>query len=221
MKYDLEKYIVKNIDDGIWKSNSKIPIENELIKITNLSKMSVRKVIDKLKEREILYSIQGKGVYVSPFNSGSKIVKLEEILNATKVTTLPSKSKIPSILLKRFDEEFEFDENKMLTFVKLYFVKDEIVAFTLNWLSNGDDSYNIKDIIKGKTSIYTDKKFNKLINVHKLEETSNSDKNILLTKFEYVPTIYSYYINKNRNITMLRVSKIKPKFYNALEIKNR
>ncbi len=220
MKFDLEKYILDMIDNQEWKVNERIDSEQKLIKKSGLSKMSVRKVIDRLKEREVLYSIQGNGIFVSPFNLNSKIIKLEKTLNATKVTILPSKSKIPNILLKRFNEEFELDEDKIITFVKLYFVRDEIVAFTLNWLNNNDGKYNIKDILKGKTSIYDEEEFNKLINIHRLEKTSSSDKNILLTTFEFVPTTYSYFINKNRNILMLRITKIKPKFYNAIEIKN-
>jgi len=224
MKYDLEKYIVKKIDSGEWEHDKPIDSEKKLIIESGLSKMSVRKIIDKLKEREILYSIQGFGVFVSPYNKSSKFIKLEDSLKATKVTILPSRSKLPEKLLKNFNNknnDFGIDEDKMITFVKLYFVRDEIVAFTLNWLDNSDGNYNIKDIIKEKTSIYDGNDFNKLINVHKLEETSSSDKNILLTTFEYVPTTYSYYINKSRKVLMLRITKTKPKFYNALEVKNR
>ncbi len=221
MKFDLEKYILDGIDDGKWKKNEKIPIEQELIKISGLSKMSVRKIVEKLREREVLYTIQGKGVFVSPFNGYSKIKKLTDILGATKVTYLPSTSKIPEILLKRFNKSFELNTNKLIIFVKLYFVKEEIVAYSLNWLNNEDNDYVLKDVVRGERSIYDEKKFNKVINIHKLEETSPSDKNILLTNFEYVPTTYSYYIKRDRSIVMMRMAKIQPKFYSALEVKNK
>lgn len=221
MKYDLENYILENIESGNWKINKKIPIEQKLIELSGLSKMTVRKIIEKLKEREILYSIQGRGVFVSPFFKHSKIDKLTNILGATKVTYLPSSSKIPSILLKRFNEKFEIAEENIITFVKLYFIKDEIIGYSINWLNNEDKSYVLKNIIAKREDIFERRDFNKIINIHKLEETSSSDKNILLTTFEYIPTIYSYFIKRDRNIVMMRIAKIRPKYYNTFEIKNR
>lgn len=221
MKFDLEEYILNKINTNQWKRNEKIPVERELIELSSLSKMTIRKNIEKLKEREILYSIKGKGVYVSPFNKYSKIEKLSDLLKATKVTYLPSSSKIPEILLKRFNKEFEIKPDKMITFVKLYFIDEEIVGFTLNWLNNEENKYNLKKIISDNKSIFEKKDFDKIINIHKLEEATVLDKNILLTKYEYLPTIYSYFIKNNRNIVMIRVSKIKPKHYHSLEVKNR
>lgn len=221
MKFNLELYIIEKIDSGEWPENKAIPVEQKLIELSGLSKMTVRKTIEKLREREIVYSMQGKGVFASPFHNQSKIERLADTIGATKVTYLPSSSKIPKILLKRFDVDFEIDPNKLITYVKLYFIEDEIVAFTLNWLNNEDNKYTLKEIIKAEKSVFDKKDFNKVINIHKLEETSSSDKNILLTTFEYVPTTYSYYIKKDRKIVMMRLAKIKPKFYHAFEIKNR
>lgn len=221
MKFNLEEYIINKIDKGDWKPNKAIESEKKLIEVSGLSKMSVRKILDKLKEREVLYSVQGNGVYVSPFINCLKVEKLEKLLGATKVTTLPSKTKIPLSLLGKFDEFSDMREEDTLTFVKLYFIKEEIVAFTLNWLNNSEKKYNIKDIINGNKSLHVEENFNKIISKHKLEETSSSDRNILLTSFEYVPTSYSYYIKKNRQVSMIRITKMKPKFYSALEVKNK
>ncbi len=203
------------------KREWEIPIEKNLIKLSGLSKMTVRKVIDKLREREILYSMQGKGVFVSPFHEYSKIKRLTDVLGATKITYLPSSSKIPEILLKRFHKDFEIDLDKVITYVKLYFVDEEIVAFTLNWINNVDNKYSLKEVVRGDKSVFDEADFNKVINVHKLEETSSSDKNILLTTFEFIPTIYSYLIKKDRSVVMMRIAKIKPRFYQSFEVKNR
>ncbi len=221
MKFDLEKYIVDKVFSGEWQPNEKIPVEGELMKLSGLSKMTVRKAVERLREREILYANQGRGVFVSPFCKNAKINKLTDILGATKVTYLPSSSKIPQILIKRFNEEFEMKEEDIITFVKLYFVGDEIVAYTLNWLNNESGKYSAKQIVNGDGRIFQNSEFNKVITVHKMEETSSSDKNILLTDFEYIPTSYSYYIKKDRNVVMMRVCKTKPKYYSSFEVKSR
>ncbi len=218
---DLEKYIVEKVELGEWKPNQRIPTEVELIEISGLSKMSVRKVVEKLREREVLYASQGRGVFVSPFSANAKIHKLSNVLKATKVTYLPSSSKIPSKLLKRFNADFEMKEKNTITFVKLYFVKDEIVAYTINWLNNEDGEYSPKEVVNGKGRIFDDSDFNKVISTHKLESTTQTDKNILLTEFDFVPTTYSYYIKKDRNIVMMRVTKVKHKYFSAFEVKNK
>ena len=183
--------------------------------------MTVRKVIDKLNEREIVYSVQGKGSFISPFHSYSKPEKLTDILGATKVVCLPCSSKIPKSLLRKFDENFKIDIEKIITYAKLYFIEDKIVAFTLNWLNNEDKKHTLKDVLSKNRSVFDDPDFNKIISTHKLEKTSPSDKNILLANFEYTPTIYSYFVKKNRNILLMRVSKILPKYYQSFEVKNR
>ncbi|BDU67720.1 MAG: hypothetical protein TYPL_3730 [Candidatus Tyloplasma litorale] len=219
MKFDLEKYIIDKIYSNEWKINSKIPIEQKLIEKSNLSKMTVRKVIDKLKEREILYTIKGKGTFVSSFYKKSKMFYLSEIIGATKVIYLPSSSKIPSILLNKVNKEFQMDLNEHITFVKLYFINDEIVAYSINWLNNMEKKYSLKQVISGNVDIHSRKNFNKVINMHKLEIASLSDKNILLNDLEYIPTTYSYYLKKDRNVAMMRVTKVKPKYFSAFEVK--
>lgn len=221
MKISLEKYILDKVDSGEWKPNQKIPTELELIELSGMSKMSVRKVIEKLREREVLYATQGRGIFVSPFAKNANIQKLTDILKATKVTYLPSTSKMPKILLKRFNEDFKINEENIITFVKLYFVDEEIVAYTLNWLINDNGKYSKHQIINDEGKIFDEGDFTKVISTHKLELTSSSDKNILLTDFEYVPTTYSYYIKKDRDIVMLRVCKTKPKYYTSFEVKNK
>ena len=222
MKFDLEKFIYQKIIKSEWKPNNKIPSEIELIKISNLSKMSIRKVVEKFKEREILYSIQGKGVFVSSFFKESKIEKLSEKLGATKVTFLPSTLNMPKSLLKKFDKEFAINEKDYFSFVKFYFIDDEVVAYTVNWLCNKKLKLMPSEILNNKFSILGGTKFEKVINLNKFEQASQTDSNILLMEENsYIPTTYSYYVEKNRNIYMMRIVKVKPKYFNSFEIKNK
>ena len=131
MKFDLEKYILNKINSKEWKQNEKIPTEIKFIEFTGMSKMTIRKIIERLKQKEALYSIQGKGVFVSPFYAYSKFERLSDTLGATKIICLPSSSKIPQVLLKKFGKKFEINMEKIITFVKLYFVKDEIIGFNV------------------------------------------------------------------------------------------
>ncbi len=61
----LEKILRKNIEKGVWKEDVKIPSENELSREYNLSRMTVRSVLNKLSQEGLIYRVPGKGTFVS------------------------------------------------------------------------------------------------------------------------------------------------------------
>ena len=60
----LEAIIKENIMAGIWPPDHKIPSENELGTLYNISRMTVRLVITQLVNKGFLYRVQGKGTFV-------------------------------------------------------------------------------------------------------------------------------------------------------------
>lgn len=61
----LEEIIKQRIEDEEWQSNSSIPSENELSRMYGISRMTVRSVITRLVHEGLLYSVPGKGTFVS------------------------------------------------------------------------------------------------------------------------------------------------------------
>ncbi|PKN96242.1 MAG: hypothetical protein CVU43_21735 [Chloroflexi bacterium HGW-Chloroflexi-5] len=53
-----------NIMDGIWKPNDKLPSENELSSMFNVSRNTVRSAIQKLRTMGVLISVQGQGTFI-------------------------------------------------------------------------------------------------------------------------------------------------------------
>lgn len=60
----LTKEIEHKVDNGVWKTGSKIPSERELSVIYNVSRITVRNAINELVLKGKLEKIQGKGTYV-------------------------------------------------------------------------------------------------------------------------------------------------------------
>ncbi len=56
--------ILKKIQNSEYRANQVLPSENELCKIYNVSRITVRKALDELIHEDILYSIRGKGSFV-------------------------------------------------------------------------------------------------------------------------------------------------------------
>ncbi len=216
----VEQYIYEKINAGEWKPNYKLPTEEKLIETLSVSKMTVRKAIDSLKHQEVLYSIQGKGVYVSPFFESYKFVTLAEKLGATHIETLPSNSKMPEQILTMFSNDIKFDLDNIDSFVRLYFIKSEIVAYSINWINYKVINSVPSKVFQGK-QLFTDKRFSKVISINKMEITTSTDKNLLLLDAQWIPTTYSYYIMSDRKIALTRIIKTKPKYFTSYDFKTR
>ncbi|WP_233559088.1 GntR family transcriptional regulator [Micromonospora radicis] len=55
----------ERIASGEWAPGSKIPSENELNTMYGLSRMTVRQVLNRLVDEDLLYRVQGKGTFVA------------------------------------------------------------------------------------------------------------------------------------------------------------
>lgn len=59
------EYIKQNIEDGIWEVGHKIPSENELTKLLQVSRPSIRVALQQFIAIGALVSVHGKGTFVS------------------------------------------------------------------------------------------------------------------------------------------------------------
>ena len=57
--------IKKDIISGKYKSSKKIPTEDELCKIYNVSKITIRDAVERLAAEGYLDKIQGKGMFIN------------------------------------------------------------------------------------------------------------------------------------------------------------
>jgi GntR family transcriptional regulator of arabinose operon len=65
-KYEMIKeYILESVKSGMFPSGMMIPSESDFCRLFKVSRISVRKAIDELVLREILYRRQGKGTFVA------------------------------------------------------------------------------------------------------------------------------------------------------------
>ena len=73
--YEIEEYLLNNIKKSFYLPDEKIESENELVKKFGVSRMTCRKAIENLVQRNYLYKIKGKGTYVKD-NSNKHIIYL-------------------------------------------------------------------------------------------------------------------------------------------------
>jgi GntR family transcriptional regulator of arabinose operon len=65
-KYEMiKKYILDSVKDGLYQPGMVIPSESDFCRLFGVSRIVVRKAIDELVIREVLYRRQGKGTFVA------------------------------------------------------------------------------------------------------------------------------------------------------------
>ncbi|MEA5012412.1 MAG: GntR family transcriptional regulator [Angelakisella sp.] len=60
----LQEQLEKAISEGVYKPGDKLPSENEMCKQYNVSRITVRQTISMLMQKDLVYSVHGKGTFV-------------------------------------------------------------------------------------------------------------------------------------------------------------
>lgn len=144
-KYEtIVNILEKEILDGKYDSNKKLPTEEELISRLNVSKNTVRKAIDILVTKGYIYRVQGSGIFLRDF-SREGCMDIREMNGLTKTYSNNNlKSKVLELSLIDADEELA---SKMRCNVntKLYYVKR--VRYLNSEPMEIEESYYNKEII--------------------------------------------------------------------------
>lgn len=113
----------KKIQNGEYKEGDKLPTEMEFCEIYSLSRMTVRKALEKLIDNGWLYRVQGSGNYVS--KDVSRVTYVEDS-NSLGLTQYMKGKKVDSKILKleimkassRLATKIKCNENEELYYVE-------------------------------------------------------------------------------------------------------
>ncbi|BDV03670.1 MAG: GntR family transcriptional regulator [Candidatus Hepatoplasma scabrum] len=213
--------IISDIRNNKYKIGEKIPTEKELIKIFFCSKETVRKAILKLVNQNILFSIQGKGVFVSQFsNLNFDIKSIISNLKLNSYSRHPISYEIPQIVKKNFPFVFNYENEKFLKYIKLYFRDNKIIFYTINWVCKQNLNLTEKELIKnGKKYFFENNIIKKIYQKSILTKATKFDKSLFNSEKEYYPTIFYYYFDKNEEFLGISLIKIFPNYYQIDQIK--
>lgn len=122
--------IKSNIITAKWNPGDKIPSENELCQMFNVSRISVRSAIQKLKAIGIVTSSQGKGTFVSPSINEGILNSFIPVMNLSEKEFLDMMEFRETIEFKCIDLVVERGEEKDI---------HEIEQAVNNMIANKDD----------------------------------------------------------------------------------
>ncbi len=74
----ISQWLRKQIDEGIFKPEDKLPSENELAKKFDVSRVTIRRALQSLESESVIYRCQGLGSFVSDGRATHNLVKLTD-----------------------------------------------------------------------------------------------------------------------------------------------
>lgn len=80
----LMSIFMENIRKGIWEVGEKLPSEKELSNTYGVSLITVRKTLEELNKKNMIYKIQGKGSFVSYGESEKYNLRFKELRSFTE-----------------------------------------------------------------------------------------------------------------------------------------
>ncbi len=153
--FQVENLIKKYIESGNWKGGQKIPSEQELCKMFDVSRNTVRKAISDLIEEGILYIEHGKGTFVphKMFNHPSeRLLGFSEEMKRKSVS--PSSKILKSGLINApsFVKEV-LKDNKVFNLKRVRFADKKPIAIEDAYLPAGKFP-SLLDNFTEKSSLY-------------------------------------------------------------------
>ena len=76
--------ILLDIQNGKYVENEPLPSEESLCRSYNVSRTTVHKALDMLKDADVVYSVQGNGVYVKPHMFAQPLSKFYSFTDSLK-----------------------------------------------------------------------------------------------------------------------------------------
>jgi len=75
----VKQFLLDGIRDQVWSTNEKIPSENELVQLCEVSRMTARRAVDELSKEGIVERIHGLGSFVKTQKTSSSFLEIKDI----------------------------------------------------------------------------------------------------------------------------------------------
>lgn len=128
----VKNYLISEIRGNRWAEDERILSENELVSELNVSRMTARRAIKELEQEGLVYSVRGKGTFVTPAKAQSSAIELRNIADEIKARN--HRYRCDVIKLREIEEPaiaglFELADNKLYHSVVVHFENDVAIQY--------------------------------------------------------------------------------------------
>ena len=97
----VKQFLLDGIRDQVWSTNEKIPSENELVQLCEVSRMTARRAVDELSKEGIIERIHGLGSFVKTQKTSSSFLEIKDIADEITTRGKQHKSHLLALELKQ------------------------------------------------------------------------------------------------------------------------
>lgn len=135
----ISDWVLSQIDQGKLKADQKLPSENELASLFDVSRVTVRRALQTLESDSVIYRCQGLGSFVSDHRSPQTLIRLTDFSEDMKKAGLDASSKVVTFTQEpasqALAEKLDIKEGQMVYRIdRLRFGDQDPVAFDITWL---------------------------------------------------------------------------------------
>jgi len=135
----ISDWLKKQIDENKFRINEKLPSESELSEKFDVSRVTVRRALQTLENKKLIYRCQGIGSFVSDQRSHQNFANLNDFMEDMEGSGMKAGSKLLSFKHEDTDERIgavlNLRENKKVVRIeRIRLADDEPVAFDITWM---------------------------------------------------------------------------------------
>lgn len=150
--------IIENIKNGTYKAGDKLPTETELEAIYNVSRITVRRAVKELCDKNILVKKQGKGTFVLDSSLRISLNEIGGFHEAVEERNQTAFSELLSLEKKKASDEFSeylnIPDTSDIIEVKRVMGHDDTVIFIDTCYLPCDRYPDIQKYLTGNFSVY-------------------------------------------------------------------
>ena len=150
--------IIENIKNGTYKAGNKLPTETELEAIYNVSRITVRRAVKELCDKNILVKKQGKGTFVLDSSLRIRLNEIGGFHEAVEERNQTAFSELLSLEKKKasdkFSEYLNIPDTSDIIEIKRVMGHDDTVIFIDTCYLPCDRYPDIQKYLTGNFSVY-------------------------------------------------------------------
>lgn len=150
----ISQWLRQQIEEGVFKTDEKLPSENELCKNFDVSRVTVRKALQTLENEHLIYRSQGLGSFVCDDRPRQSFMQLTDFVEDMRRAGLKASSEVvqlkPVSVTDKVASKLNVDfDQKVLRLDRLRMGDGQPIAFDITWLpmfyGQLIEGYNLED----------------------------------------------------------------------------
>ncbi|MEL7833771.1 GntR family transcriptional regulator [Fodinibius sp. Rm-B-1B1-1] len=135
----ISNWLRKQLENGVYKADEKLPSENQLCEKFDVSRVTVRKALQTLENDGLIYRSQGLGSFVSDDRTRQSLMQLTDFEEDMKRAGLESSSKViqfkPVSVTEKVASMLNVDpDSTVIRLDRLRLGDNQPIAFDITWL---------------------------------------------------------------------------------------